>query len=420
MPQAAKDPTSRISQGVKQRVSAKLSAWKSRIEREISGGQTGGSSDGNAVEVYFEGDRAFADMLGAIRDAKHYVHLEMYMFFSDGTGSKFAEALSAKAREGIPVRVLYDSIGSLETDQMQWANMHDAGVTVVEYRPVAFWRKRSGIFGRNHRKNLVVDGAIAFTGGMNIADSWSEEASSDSSWRDTHCRVIGPAAQDFNKLFIDSWQYATKEKIFHRPAPHPLSDDEQQAHGDGLDRSGGCRCVVVGSQGLRDSKEIRRMFSVNLARAEKSIKMTMPYFVPPKRLLAALNKAKQRGVDIKLLLPRDSDVKVVDWLREGFYPQLLSWGISLREYLGPVLHAKTMVVDDHIAVIGSSNFDILSVLMNREIGLVVFNDEVVAELDRQWQNDLMLSERVTRDWEGIRSWWRLAMAKLGSFLLRRL
>jgi len=405
---------------VKDRVATKLNAWKARVAREISGGQTGGTSDGNEVDVYFEGDRAFAAMLTAIQEARHYVHLEMYMFFSDQIGRKFADTLSEKAREGIPVRVLYDSIGSLETDKMQWANMRDAGVTVVEYRPVAFWRKRSGIFGRNHRKNLIIDGATAFTGGMNIADEWSGEFSSDDTWRDTHCRVIGPAAQDFNKLFIDSWQYATEETIFHRPEPQPLSDGEQEAHGEGLNEPGSCRCVVVGSQGLRNSKEIRKMFSVNLARAEKSIKMTMPYFVPPKRLLAAVHQAEKRGVDVNLLLPRDSDVKVVDWLREGFYPQLLDWGVIVREYLGPVLHAKTMVVDDHIAVIGSSNFDILSVLMNREIGLVVFNDSVVEELDRQWENDLMLSERVTRDWEGIRSWWRLLMAKVGSFVLRRL
>lgn len=402
------------------RVKGRLNAWKARVAREISGGQTGGTSEGNRVDVYFEGDAAFAAMLAAIQNARHYVHLEMYMFFSDHTGRRFADALAAKAREGVPVRVLYDAIGSLETDKMQWADLRDAGATVVEYRPVAFWRKRGGIFGRNHRKNLVIDGATAFTGGMNLADPWSREFSGDSAWRDTQCRVIGPAAMDLNRLFVDSWQYATEEKIFHRPDPQPLGSEETSAHGEDLEHSGDSRCVVVGSQGLRNSKEIRRLFSVNLARAEKSIQMTMPYFVPPKRLLNALAKAEKRGVDVNLLLPRDSDVKVVDWLREGLYPQLLEWGITVREYLGPVLHAKTMVVDDRLAVIGSSNFDVLSVLMNREVGLVVFDDEVVQELDRQWQNDLMLSDRVTSDWQGLRSWWRLAMSRIGSFLLRRL
>ncbi|BDS08475.1 cardiolipin synthase B [Oceaniferula spumae] len=419
MPNKWKQQTSGVKSRVKQRVSAKLNAWKARIAREISGGQTGGTSDGNKVDVYFEGDRAFAAMLDAIKEAKHYVHLEMYMFFSDHIGRRFADALSAKAREGIPVRVIYDSIGSLETDNMQWADMRSAGVTVVEYRPVAFWRKRSGIFGRNHRKNLIVDGATAFTGGLNLADPWAGEFTSDACWRDTHCRVIGPAAHDFNKLFMDSWEYCTKEKIFHRPDPKPLTDAEQTAHSEGLDESGCCRCVVVGSQGLRNSKEIHKMFSVNLARAEKSIKMTMPYFAPPKLLRTSLRDAAKRGIEVNLLLPRDSDVTVIDWVREGLYPQMLKWGVKVREYLGPVLHAKTMVVDDHIAVIGSSNFDILSVLMNRECGLVVFDDSVAEELDRQWQNDLMLSERVTRDWEGIRPWWRLLFAKLGCFLIRR-
>jgi len=410
---------------LKEGVSTKVQIWKARIAREITGGQTGGTSEGNHVEVYFSGDRAYASMLEAIRSAEHYVHLEMYMFFSDHTGSKFAEALSQKAREGIPVRLLYDAIGSLDADKMQWADMRDAGVSVVEYRPVAFWRKRSGFFGRNHRKNLIIDGAIAFTGGMNIGDAWSEEFSNDNAWRDTQCRVIGPAAQDLNGLFIDSWQYATEETIFNRPTPNPLNEGEYSAYSSDVYQQypsshAQSRCIVIGSQGLRNSKEIRRLFSVNLAQAEKSIRMTMPYFVPPRRLRIALQKAKQRGIKIKILLPRDSDVKVVDWLREGLYPEMLKWGITLREYLGPILHAKTMVVDGQIAVIGSSNFDFLSVRMNREVGIIVFDDSTAAELDRQWQNDLTLSERVTSDWEGIRPWWRLLFAKIGCFIIRKL
>ena len=148
--------------------------------------------------------------------------------------------------------------------------------------------------------------------------------------------------------------------------------------------------------------------------------MTMPYFVPPKRLRKALRAASQRGLTIKILLPRDSDVKVVDWLREGLYPQMLNWGIQLREYLGPVLHAKTMTVDDEIALIGSSNFDFLSVAMNREVGIVIFDQNVVTQLDQQWQNDLNLSEHVTNNWQGLRPWWRLLASKIGCFLLRRL
>lgn len=133
-----------------------------------------------------------------------------------------------------------------------------------------------------------------------------------------------------------------------------------------------------------------------------------------------MRRAAERGVRITVLVPRDSDVALVDWLREGLYPKLLRWGVRVIEYLGPVLHAKTMVVDDSIAIIGSNNFDILSVLMNRETALIVFDDEVAEELNRQWENDLMLSDRVAPDWKGIRPWWRLMMAKAGCFLIRKL
>jgi cardiolipin synthase len=409
------------SGNIKQRVRAKVSAWRNRLTRELSRDEVGGTSEGNKVAVYFDGDEAFNSMIDAISKARHYVHLEMYMFFSDNIGSSFADALAQKAREGVPVRVLYDSIGSLETDKMQWARMRDAGVTVVEYRPVAFWRKRSGIFGRNHRKNLVIDGVTGFTGGMNISDEWSEIHSGDSAWRDTHCRVDGPAARHLNDLFVSSWQHATEERIFHRPDPNPLDEAEKKPHPDLDNKAGeGCRCIVIGSRGLGNRKEIRRLFSVHLAQAQESVRMTMPYFVPPKRLRKAVYMARKRGVDVSALLPRDSDVKIVDYLREGLYPKMLSMGVLLIEYLGPVLHAKTMVVDDNIAVIGSSNFDILSVRMNSEVALVVFDEDAVDELNRQWENDLSLSERVGDDWKITRPWWRLLAAKIGCLLIRRM
>lgn len=408
---------------IRERIRSHVAVWRDRLTRELSRDKAGGTSEGNRVDVYFDGDNAFDAMIGAIGSARHYVHLEMYMFCSDRTGARFAHVLAQKAREGIPVRVLYDAIGSLESDRMQWARMRDAGVTVVEFRPVAFWRKRSGLFGRNHRKNLVIDGVTAFTGGMNIGDAWSARQSGDNAWRDTHCRVDGPAAGHLNELFVASWEYATEERVFHRPAPCPLDEEEKVAHpcGGGVaGDAGGCRCIVVGSQGFGSRKEIRRLFSVHLAQAEESVRMTMPYFVPPKRLRRAVYQARERGVDVAALVPRNSDVRLVDYLREGLYPRMLEKGVRLIEYLGPVLHAKTMVVDDDIAVIGSSNFDILSVLMNSEVALVAFDEGAVGELNRQWKNDLSLSDCVGEDWKLKRPWWRLLAARAGCFLIRRI
>lgn len=393
---------------IRPKLRKQIAQWRYAIVRELSGDTVGGISRGNKVEIHFDGDAAYHAMLEAISTAEHYVHLEMYMFLSDAIGNTFAQALSSKAKEGIPVRVIYDSIGSSAADPMQWATMRDAGVIVSEYHPVAPWRKRAGIFGRNHRKNLIVDGIIGFTGGMNLGDPWSYQHFKENAWRDTQIQLTGPAAHDLALLFHDSWLYCTDEKL--EIAPHQPREEPY----------GRSRCMVVGSQGLGSRKQIRKLFSVHLDQARQSVKMTMPYFVPPRRLRRSMRRASQRGVDVSLLLPRNSDVQVVDWLREGLYPSLLRWGVNVIEYLGPTLHAKTMVIDDNLAVIGSNNFDILSVLMNRETAIVVFDDQVTEELNRQWKNDLNLSELVTRDWQGIRPWWRLWLAQIGCLLLRKL
>ena len=393
---------------IRPKLRKQIAQWRYAIVRELSGDTVGGISRGNKVEIHFDGDAAYHAMLEAISAAEHYVHLEMYMFLSDAIGNTFAQALSSKAKEGIPVRVIYDSIGSSAADPMQWATMRDAGVIVSEYHPVAPWRKRAGIFGRNHRKNLIVDGIIGFTGGMNLGDPWSYQHFKENAWRDTQIQLTGPAAHDLALLFHDSWLYCTDEKL--EIAPHQPREEPY----------GRSRCMVVGSRGLGSRKQIRKLFSVHLDQARQSVKMTMPYFVPPRRLRRSMRRASQRGVDVSLLLPRNSDVQVVDWLREGLYPSLLRWGVNVIEYLGPTLHAKTMVIDDNLAVIGSNNFDILSVLMNRETAIVVFDDQVTEELNRQWKNDLNLSELVTRDWQGIRPWWRLWLAQIGCLLLRKL
>jgi cardiolipin synthase len=390
------------------KVRRQIADWRQAIARELSRETVGGLSEGNQVEIYYDGDRVFEAMLAAIASAETHIHLEIYMFLSDTVGKTIADALSKKAAEGISVKVIYDSIGSSATDPMQWANMRDAGVSVSEYHPVAPWRKRASIFGRNHRKNLIVDSKIGFTGGMNIGNPWSRAQNHENAWRDTQIQVSGPAATDLDILFTESWKYCTDETI-----QLPIVNHAQISKDN-------CRCMVVGSQGLGSRKQIRKLFSVHLNKARHSVKMTMPYFVPPRRLRKAMRRASQRGVAVSLLLPRDSDVAAVDWLREGLYPSLLKWGVRVIEYLGPVLHAKTMVIDDCVAIIGSNNFDILSVVMNRETAIVVFDDDVSEELNRQWDNDLMLSERVANDWQGIRPWWRLLLAKVGCFLLRKL
>lgn len=396
---------------ISDRVQLRIRQWRRKIAKELADDTVNGVSEGNHIQLFYDGDTAYSAMLQAIKDAHSFVHLEIYMFLSDEVGRSFASQLAPKARQKVPVRVIYDAIGSSETDSKQWEVMRNAGVEIIEYRPVRLWHQRAGILGRNHRKNLIIDGSVAFTGGMNLGNMWSQDRSGDTAWRDTQIKIEGPAATDINQLFLDTWIHCTGQGI-------PCSSVQSAATATHTGTHG--RCMVIGSRGIGDRKQIRHLYSVHLDQAEHSVKMTVPYFVPPRRLRLALLRARNRGVQISLLMPRDSDVRIVDWLREGLYPKLLDWGVHVIEYLGPTLHAKTMVIDNHTAIIGSTNFDILSLHMNRETALVIFDDEVVTELNQQWDHDLMLSERVSYDWRGLRPWWRLMTAKLGCLIIRRL
>ncbi|NWK57045.1 phosphatidylserine/phosphatidylglycerophosphate/cardiolipin synthase family protein [Verrucomicrobiaceae bacterium N1E253] len=393
--------------------------WRQRVARELTGESVSGISPNNQISLYFDGDEAYEAMLRTIATAKYSIHLEIYMFLSDTTGSRFAHALADKARQGVPVRVIYDAIGSSAASEALWSAMREAGVELIEYRPVWFWKKGAGILGRNHRKNLIIDSRIAFTGGMNIGDAWSVKASGNKAWRDTQIKIKGPAAHDINALFIDSWNHCSETQITP-PRPQDLTSTPNKAHTNNKQETNGSRCMVIGSRGLGNRKHIRKLYSVHLDQAKRSVSMTVPYFVPPRRLRHAMYRACQRGVSISLLVPRDSDIRVVDWLREGLYPRLLNRGISVREYLGPTLHAKTMVLDDHTAIIGSSNFDIFSVHMNRETAVVVFDETIAEAINHQWKLDLKQSATVQSNWQGLRPWWRLAISKIGCFLIRRL
>lgn len=363
---------------------------------------------GNTVELYFEGDEAFESMARAIASAEIFVHLEMYLFYSDSVGRRFAGLLSDKAREGIPVRVVYDAVGSIEASSGMFEEMAGAGVAVEVFRPVAPWRKRSGILGRNHRKNLIVDGRVAFTGGVNLGDDWSREESGDKVWRDTHVKLEGPAAAACDHFFRETWKKVggddlTGEGSFQIGDVGPGESD----------------CMVVGGGGFAKGKVIRRLFLDAFRVAGVSIEMTVAYFVPPRFFVGILRDRSKEGVKIDVLVPRDSDVAVADWLREGFYPGLLKYGVRFHEYLQTVLHAKSVVIDDHLSLVGSSNFDYLSISWNWELAVVIDDPVVARKLRDQYVIDLEGSEAVDAQSAAARPWWRRLMSWIGASIIRR-
>ena len=365
-------------------------------------------TEGNRVQLYFSGDETFAAMIEEVARAEQFVNLEMYMFLSDAVGEMIAKALSEKAGEGVPVRVVYDAIGSAAANQELFDEMRLAGVLVEVFRPVAPWRKRSGILGRNHRKNLIIDGRVAFTGGMNLGEVWSERYREDS-WRDTHLMVEGPAAAACQRFFEEAWKKASGESL-----------KEDCFYGIEESGPGKSACVVVGGSGFGKRRAIRRLFSGAFANAKRHVVMTVPYFVPPKRVLKIMRRRSLEGVEVQVLVPRNSDVAFADWIREGLYPSLMDDGVEIQEYLKRVLHAKTMVFDDCLSIVGSANFDYLSISLNWELGMVIDDPEIAKQLMVQHQLDMKKSEKVDWDWTETRSWWRRVMSWLGAAIIRKL
>jgi cardiolipin synthase A/B len=318
-------------------------------------------------------------MLDIIRSAQHEVLVEMYWFGSDRTGRAFAEALIERAQAGVCVRVIYDSVGSLSANDSMFEEMRKAGCEVEEYNPIAPWRARFS-FARNnhrdHRKLVVADGRIAVTGGINIGDPWAPKHQGGGGFRDDAVEIIGGAARELRALFYRTF----------RGAPILLPPYERAA--------GHCEVVVLASDLFAERRDIYSGYLKAIARATQDILITNSYFIPTNRVRRALIRAVQRGVRVRVLVPRNNDVKMAQYASRACYEKLLKGGVEIYEWLGGILHGKTAAVDDLWCTAGSFNFDALSLHNNLELNVAILNQEVTAALRLKVEQDLLLAERV--------------------------
>lgn len=339
--------------------------------------------DGNSVEILENGDEVFPSMLAAIRAAQSSIHFEPYILTDSGIGREFVGSLAERARAGVKVRMLLDSWGTPGFGAVNERLLTEAGAHLVFFRPTSLKNLRR-VHLRTHRKILVVDGRVGFTGGICIDDEWAGDGTNSTQWRDTMVRVEGPVVRQLQAAFARAWLEATTEVLTDRA----LFPDLPTANGK--------RCQLMESTPGFEGNPARISFLVAVNAAHSSIDITNAYFAPDHVALGALERAARRGVRVRLLLPsRHTDAPPTRHAGRSDYGRLLRAGIEIWEYQPAKLHAKTMVVDGKWASVGSTNLTPRSLFFNYEANLNVFDPAFAARMAAMFERDLERSRQVT-------------------------
>lgn len=361
--------------------------------------------EGNRVEVLVNGEQIFPAMLQAIRSAEKTITFETFIYWSGETGERFVEALCERAQAGVEVHVLLDWVGSLEMDEPLVQRLRSAGAAVVRFHK-PHWSNWGKLNNRTHRKLLVVDGLLGFTGGVGIADPWQGDARHPGEWRDTHFKVRGPVVAQMQSVFLDNWMRATGQ-VLHGAAYLP----EQQAAGDAT-------AQMFSSSPSGGSESMHLMYLLALTAARERIALSASYFVPDSLTIKTLRAAAQRGVRIRILLPgAHIDKAVVRRASRASWGPLLEVGVEIAEYQPTLFHMKALVVDNRFVSVGSTNFDNRSFLLNDEANLNVISKPLAARMLALFEDDWAHGKAM--DFE---AWqhrpWREKLVEQGARLLR--
>ena len=351
---------------------------------------------GNQVLLLQDGPATYKAMFAAIASAKDHINMETYILDDDDIGRQFAEALMDKQRQGVQVNIIRDSVGTIATPAAFFQELAATGIKLLEFNPInpLQSRKNWSLNQRDHRKLLVTDGSIAFLGGINISSVYSGGSFGKSSpaaplaWRDTHLQLRGPVVTEFQKLFIATWEKQKGEPLAAKNYFPKL--DAVGPH-------------VVRAIGSAPDEPFSRIYATLLSAinsAESSVRLTNAYFAPDPQLLTALIGAAQRGVDVTLILPSQTDSWLVFHAGRNYYGQLLRGGVKIYQRRGVILHSKTALIDGVWSTVGSTNLDWRSFLHNQELNAVVLGPEFGKQVQAMFDRDLALSDPITlREWQ---------------------
>jgi cardiolipin synthase len=366
---------------------------------------------GGELAVLRDGHQTYDAMLEAIASARRSICLETYILAADHTGDRFKLALVARAQAGVRVRLMYDALGSFGLAEAWLEPLRDAGCEVVCFNQIAPWRAKFRLSHRDHRKILVVDDELAFTGGLNIADDYASVGDGGAGWHDMHCRVRGPIVLDLARLFRRTWLRAGG-------APYPPPPRADAIDTSGPEHEPASFVRMIENTPRRRRASIRRAYLHVIKAARRAVLIQNAYFLPDRGLRRALGRAVQRGVDVRVIVPGRSDVRLVEWASLYVFRRLAKRGVKILRWRGVMMHAKTAVVDAIWSTIGSYNFDAQSRFNNLEVTLEILDARIGDELVAEFEGDLVACDPFDEQTWLRLPWWRKAFAWL-AFRIRR-
>ncbi|MCA9162740.1 MAG: cardiolipin synthase [Pirellulaceae bacterium] len=350
---------------------------------------------GNTVQLYADTHRSIEAIESIIRSAQRWIHIEFYIWRHDEIGTKLRDLLIEKAQAGIQIRFLFDGIGSIQLSRHFLRPLRDAGVQVAPFTPgIRLWHILS-LNLRNHRKLVVTDQQMAFTGGMNIGDEYLHPTEMYGRWRDTQLTLTGPAAAQFQQVFAQDWLYATGEE---------LTDDAYFP----TPRESGAVPTQVVADGPDDEVDTLYILAVAaIGQAKHRVTLTTPYFVPPDGLAVALSAAARRGVDVRMMVANRGNFLWTFQAGRSYYDRLLDCGVKIYEYNRGLFHPKTLTVDGQWSLVGTANWDFRSLFLNFELAVALFDPQVAETLEAHFEQDKQFADEIcSRQWRQ-RSRWRI-------------
>ncbi|MGG2130125.1 cardiolipin synthase [Bacillus sp. S2(2024)] len=377
---------------LKQEIPASLNERAAHLATIVQKFGGGPLANETATKLLTNGDETFTEILTSIQEAKHHIHIQYYIYRADEIGTKIRDALIEKAKAGVTVRFLFDDLGSSQLRSSFLQPMKDAGIEIVEFEPILSPWLIETVNYRNHRKIIIIDGKIGFTGGLNVGDEYLGRSKKFPIWRDSHLKLEGKALYKLQAIFLEDWLYACSG--LNSYSWEPFMNREYFPMWT-VDAEGAVQIVASGPSA--NDKTIRNALLAAMTSAKRSIWIATPYFIPDQETLTLLRLSAIAGIDIRILYPGISDSVISDQASQSYFAPLLEAGVSIYRYKDGFMHAKIVLIDEEIATIGTANMDIRSFELNYELIAMLYDSSTVLDIKRDFKQDFKDSTEIR--WE---------------------